>query len=69
MKEAERMISRSNCYGISDKGICRTSNQDSFVIEEKDGCLLGVRVAHDDHIPGTSSGAAGGASITKCTSA
>lgn len=36
------MISRSNCFGISDKGICRTSNQDSFVIEEKDGCLLGV---------------------------
>ena len=36
------MISRDNCFGITDKGICRTNNQDSFVIEEKDGCLLGV---------------------------
>ncbi len=36
------MISRTNCFGITDKGLCRTSNQDSFVIEEKDGCLMGV---------------------------
>ena len=36
------MISMNDCFGITDKGICRTSNQDSFAIEKKDDCLLGV---------------------------